>query len=233
MDYTFLWYRAWPYLPEMFNAALVTINISLLSMVIGTVLALFLFYAKIEVRDASKSEKVIRGLLRCFATSWIELARNTPALFQIFFFYYGLKPLLGINIDSFTAVLMALSFNTAGYMAENFRGGFNAIPDSQLSSARSLGMTFFQSQFYIIVPQVLRIIWHPMTNQFIWVLLMSSLGMFAGMSELTNIVKGIASTNARITIELYIITAGMYYAMAKLMLLFFRLIGWRLFKGQS
>jgi ABC-type amino acid transport system permease subunit len=78
--------------------------------------------------------------LRWFATTWVELARNTPALIQLFFFGFGLGA-FGIFLSPFMIVLMGLTFNCAGYLAENFRGGFQAIPDTQLRAARSLGMT--------------------------------------------------------------------------------------------
>ena len=125
---------------------------------------------------------------------------------------------------------MALAFNTAGYMAETFRGGFKAVPGSQLNSARSLGMTFPQAQCYVVIPQVLRAVWHPMTNQFIWVMLLTSLGMLVGLRELSGETQFLNSRTFR-TFEFFAVTALIYYCIAKLMLLLFRILGWRLFRG--
>lgn len=218
MDYEFLWRPVFQSLPQLLKGALITVEISIISMVIGTIFALFLFFA----REANN------WFIRFFAGVWIEVARNTPALFQLFFFKFGLGA-IGILIDSYITVVMALVFNTAGYMAETFRGGFKAVPSSQLNSARSLGMTFYQSQIYVVIPQVLRIVWHPMTNQFIWVMLLSSLGMLVGLRELSGETQFLYSRTFR-AFEFFAMTALIYYCIAKLTLGLFRLIGWRFLK---
>ena len=220
MDYEFLWRPVIQSLPQLLSASLVTVEVSILSMVLGTIIALLLCFAR----------ESHYFFIRFISGTWIEVARNTPALFQLFFFKFGLGA-IGIIIDSYIAVVMALAFNTAGYMAETFRGGFKAVPASQLHSARSLGMSFYQAQLYVIIPQVLRAVWHPMSNQFIWVLLMSSLGMLVGLRELSGETQFLYSKTFR-AFEFFFATAVIYYCIAKITLALFRLIGWRLFKGQ-
>ena len=218
MDYEFLWRPVFQALPQMLKASLVTIEIAILSMVIGTICALFLFFAR-------ESKHFI---VRFLSGVWIEVARNTPALFQLFFFKFGLGA-IGIIIDSYITVLMALVFNVAGYMAETFRGGFKAVPSSQLNSARSLGMSFFQAQIFVVIPQVLRAVWHPMSNQFIWVLLLTSLGMLVGLRELSGETQFLYSKTFR-AFEFFAMTAVIYYCIAKITLGLFKLIGWRFLK---
>lgn len=220
MDYEFLWRPVIQELPSLLKAALVSLEVAIISMLIGTFLAFVLFFFKSSDRF----------LLRLFANIWIGLSRNTPALFQLFFFKFGLGA-IGIIIEPYITVVMALAFNTAGYMAETFRGGFQSISPTQLNSARSLGMSFWQSQCYVIIPQVLRRVWHPMTNQFIWVLLLTSLGMLVGLRELSGETQFLYSKTFR-AFEFFAVTAVIYYCMAKLTLGLFRLIAWRLFKGQ-
>ena len=218
MDYEFLWRPVFQALPQMLKASLITIEIAILSMVIGTICALFLFFAR-------ESKHFI---IRFLSGVWIEVARNTPALFQLFFFKFGLGA-IGIIIDSYITVLMALVFNVAGYMAETFRGGFKAVPPSQLNSARSLGMSFFQAQIYVVIPQVLRAVWHPMSNQFIWVMLLTSLGMLVGLRELSGETQFLYSKTFR-AFEFFAMTAVIYYCIAKITLGLFKLIGWRFLK---
>ncbi|MGH1426625.1 MAG: amino acid ABC transporter permease [Arenicella sp.] len=218
MDYEFLWRPVFQALPQMLKASLITIEIAVLSMVIGTICALFLFFAR-------ESKHFI---IRFLSGVWIEVARNTPALFQLFFFKFGLGA-IGIIIDSYITVLMALVFNVAGYMAETFRGGFKAVPPSQLNSARSLGMSFFQAQIYVVIPQVLRAVWHPMSNQFIWVMLLTSLGMLVGLRELSGETQFLYSKTFR-AFEFFAMTAVIYYCIAKITLGLFKLIGWRFLK---
>jgi len=93
-------------------------------------------------------------------------------------------------------------------------------------------MSFLQTQRYIIIPQVLRVVYYPMTNQFIWVILMSSLGMLAGLRELTGETQFFNSKTFR-TFEFFAATAVIYYIIAKLVTLGARFLGWKLFRGQG
>ncbi len=220
MSYHFLWPPVLKALPHLLEAALVTLNVTIVSMVFGTLFGLLLAYGRM-----AKSR-----LPRFASTVWVEIARNTPVLFQIFFFYWGLGE-FGLFLSSYAAVVTALTFNTAGYMAETLRGGFNAVASTQVWAARSLGMTGFQTQRYIVIPQVLRAVYYPMTNQFIWVLLMSSLGMLAGLRELAGETQFFNSRTFR-TFEFFTAAAIIYYALAKFVMLLARLVGWRLFRGQ-
>lgn len=208
-------------LPDLLEAALLTLQVSVLSLLIGLSLGLVLYFAK--------TSRVFP--LSWVAVCWIEIARNTPVLFQIFFFFWGLGE-FGIFLSSFAAVVAALSFNTAGYMAETFRGGYEAVQNTQDRAARSLGMTALQSQVHVVIPQVLRAIYHPMTNQFIWVILMSSLGMLAGLRELAGETQYFNSKTFR-TFEFFAAAAVIYYLIAKVVMGIAALGAWRLFKGQA
>jgi len=174
VDYTFHWRPVFRRLPELLEASILTLEVSVLAMLIGILLGLALALIKMSG---------IRSIT-WFATSWIEIARNTPALLQLFFVGFGLGA-YGIHLSPFLIVLCAISFNNAGYLAETFRGGFQAVPDTQLKAARSLGMTLSQAYSRIIIPQVMRIVYYPMTNQMVWSVLVSSLGMLVGFHELS------------------------------------------------
>ena len=217
-DYNFHWRPVFKSLPDLLEASLVTLQVAVLSMVIGITIGLILSVIRLKSS----------GPIYWFASSWIELARNTPALFQLFFFGFGLGA-LGIHLTPFFIVLAGLSFNNAGYLAENFRGGFNAVPDTQMKAARSLGMNSWQTYTRILVPQVLRIVYYPMTNQFVWAVLMSSLGMLVGFRELSGETQFFASKTYRI-FEYFAAAAIIYYFMVKLILFISRLLATRLFR---
>lgn len=217
-DYNFHWRPVLKSLPDLLEASLVTLQVAVLSMIIGIVIGLFLSIIKLKAK----------GPLQWFASCWIELARNTPALFQLFFFGFGLGA-LGIHLTPFFIVLAGLSFNNAGYLAENFRGGFNAVPETQMKAARSLGMNLWQAYTRILVPQVLKIVYYPMTNQFVWAVLMSSLGMLVGFRELSGETQFFASKTYRI-FEYFAAAAIIYYLMVKLILFVSRVLATRLFR---
>lgn len=218
MDYTFHWRPVFRKLPDLLEAALVTLEAAVLSMIIGILIGLVLALIRM-----SGNRSIV-----WFAVGWIEIARNTPALLQLFFFGFGLGA-FGIHLSPYLIVLCGLSFNNAGYLAENFRGGFNAIPDTQYRAARSLGMSAIQAYIRIIIPQVFRIVYYPLTNQMVWSVLMSSLGMLVGFRELTGETQFLASKTFRI-FEYFLITAAIYYGLVKIILGASRLIAWRLFR---
>lgn len=218
MNYNFHWRPVFKALPDLLDAALLTLEVAALSMIIGVLIGLGLSLIRIHMK----------GPIKWFATIWVELARNTPALLQLFFFGFGLGA-FGIHFSPYLIVLMALSFNNAGYLAENFRGGFKAIPDTQIRASRSLGMTAFQAYTRIVIPQVLRIVYHPMTNQMVWAVLMSSLGMLVGFRELSGETQFFASKTFRI-FEYFAVTAVIYYVIVKIILGAARLLAIRLFR---
>jgi len=217
-DYNFHWRPVIRSLPELLDASLLTLQVATLSMLIGIVIGLGLSVIRLR----------LRGPLYWFATAWVELARNTPALFQLFFFGFGLGA-FGWHLTPYMIVLAGLSFNNAGYLAENFRGGFQAVPETQMRAARSLGMNLWQTYTRILVPQVLRIVYYPMTNQLVWAVLMSSLGMLVGFRELSGETQFFASRTYRI-FEYFAVTAVIYYVLVKAILLASRLLATRLFR---
>jgi polar amino acid transport system permease protein len=220
MTYEFHWNIVIQKMPELLQGAFVTLHVSVLSMVLGIIIAVFLAIAKMN--NARPFNYV--------AITWIEIARNTPALFQIYMAYFGLGA-FGIHLSPYMAVLSALVFINAGYLAETFRGGFQSIPDAQYNASKSLGMTNFQTYRYIILPQMFRRIYHPMTNQFVWAVLMSSLGILVGMNELSGETQRLQSLSFR-TLEFFMVTAVLYYIITKFVLLSSSLISKRLFRGE-
>jgi len=217
-DYNFHWRPVLRSLPDLLEAGLVTLEVSALAMVLGIVIGLALALIRLK----------LKGPLRWAATTWVELARNTPALFQLFFFGFGLGA-FGLHLSPYTIVLAGLTFNCAGYLAENFRGGFQALPQTQIRAARSLGMTATQAYTRIVIPQVLRMVYYPITNQMVWAVLISSLGMMVGFRELSGETQFFASKTYRI-FEYFAVTAVIYYVIVKIILLASRLLAMKLFK---
>lgn len=218
MDYNFHWRPVFRSLPDLLEAGLVTLEVAVLSMILGIAVGLVLSLTRMS------GPRSVSWL----AVGWIEIARNTPALLQLFFFGFGLGA-FGIHLSPFLIVLCGLTFNNAGYLAENFRGGFGAIPDTQYRAARSLGMTASQAYVRIIIPQVFRIVYYPMTNQMVWAVLMSSLGMLVGFRELAGETQFLASKTFRI-FEYFLVTAIIYYAIVKIILAGSKILAWRLFR---
>lgn len=219
MTYAFQWRPVLRSLPEMLGGAVVTLEIAMLAMAIGTLLAGLLALAK-------RSEG---RLWPALADIWIESARNTPALFQIYMIYFGLGS-FGIQIDSYSALLFGITFNNAGYLAETFRGGFAAVPETQVKAARSLGLSKVRTLWHVVLPQMLRAVFHAMTNQMVWSILMTSMGAIVGLTtDLTGVTQQLNVVTFR-TFEYFFVAAALYYLISKIFTLGARLAAARLFR---
>lgn len=218
-NYNFRWNQALNSLPQMLEGALVTIEIAVLSMVIGIGFAMVLTLFRLSGNRA----------LSAMAATWVEIARNTPALFQIYMVHFGLGS-FGIHLSPYLSLLIGIAFNNAGYLAENFRGALKAIPETQTRAARSLGMTPLQAFYNVVMPQMLRISFLPMTNQMVWAILMTSLGAVVAMN--TDLYGVTSDLNARTfrTFELFAIAAVIFYLLTKAITLSARLLAARLFR---
>ena len=215
----FHWRSAFKALPDMLGGAWVTLETAALSMILGVLIALLLTVMR----------QMKNPLLKGFADTWVSIARNTPSLFQIYILYFGLGS-FGLHVSSWVALLAGITFNNAGYLAENFRGGLKAVPDTQMRAARSLGMSAFQAYRMIIVPQLLRIVYYPLTNQMVWAVLMTSLGVVVGLNnDLTGVTQDFNVRTFR-TFEYFALAAVLYYLIAKVIVVVARLLSWRLFR---
>jgi len=218
-NYRFQWSIVWQNTEALLHGAWVSLSTAALAIIAATVIALLLLLMR------RSTFWPFKALAEC----WVSIARNTPALLQIYFLYFGFGA-FGIFMDSWWVLLMGITFNSAGYLAENFRGGMNAVPDTQVRAARSLGMSAAMAFRLIVVPQLLRIVYYPLTNQMIWALLMTSLGVVVGLdSDLMAVTKMIADASFR-TFEVFFAVAIIYYLMSKTLLLLARLCAYKLFR---
>ena len=171
------------YLPMLGQGALVTLELSILGMLLAVSLGLVIALLRIY---GSRP-------LSFLATAYIELIRGTPLLIQLFLIFYGL-PNVGIKLSPFLAAVLGLGLNYAAYEAENYRAGIASVPRHQMDAAFALGMSRWQSLRYVIIPQALRLVIPPVTNDFISLLKDSSLVSVITMVELTKIYGQLAST---------------------------------------
>ncbi|MDH4466451.1 MAG: ABC transporter substrate-binding protein/permease [Bacteriovoracaceae bacterium] len=173
----------WSFIPIMAKGAVTTLNISLVSMALAVALGLILALMRLY-----GPRPVV-----WMATIYIEVVRGTPLLIQLFFIFYAL-PHIGIKLSPFVAAFLGLGLNYAAYEAENYRAGIQGIPRGQTEAAAALGLGKMATLRYVIVPQAMRIVLPPITNDFIALLKDSSLVSVITMVELTKIYGQLAST---------------------------------------
>ena len=203
------------YLPYLFQAAGLTIELAVLGIAFGILIGL-----------AAALLKISHTPLRYIAHFYIWLIRGTPLLIQLFLIYFGL-PQLGITLDPFPSSVLGLGINSGAYLAEVFRGGIEAIPAGQTEASLSLGMGKFLSMRRIIFPQALRVALPALGNQFIITLKDSSLCSVITMSELLQTSQRFASVTFA-PMEFYTVSAGFYLLMTTVLTAVLRSFEWRL-----
>lgn len=164
-------YRA---LPSLLVGATVTLRITSLSIALGLCIGIVAGLCRVWPN----------AFLRALSGAYIEVIRGTPLLVQIFLVYFGL-PALGINLDPFLAGVIAMGINSGAYVGEIVRGGIESIARGQMEAALSLGMTWRQAMYYVILPQAFVRILPPLGNEFIALLKDSSLVSTIAIAELT------------------------------------------------
>ncbi len=102
----------------------------------------------LNVALLSLHKRPLSALIR----GYVELARNTPLLIQLFFLYFGL-PALGLSLSGFTTAVIAMTFLGGGYLTEALRAGIQAVPASQLEAGRAIGLSRWQLLRHVQLPQ--------------------------------------------------------------------------------
>ena len=149
--------------------------------------------------------------LQWFFRIYISIMRGTPLMLQLFFFYFGPYYIFGIGLTSgyrFIACIIAFALNYAAYFAEIYRAGIEAIPIGQYEAGKVLGFTRSQTFLRIILPQVIKRIVPPVTNEVITLVKDTSLAFTLSVMEMFTCAKMAASAH---TTMMPFIVAGVFY----------------------
>ena len=144
---------------------------------------------------------------RFVARIYLEVARNTPLIVQLFFVYFVIAPVLGI--DRLFAAILALSLFEGAYASEIYRSGIVSLPKGQWEAAHSLGLTGFDTYRKVILPQAIRRVLPPLTSQTISLIKDSSLVSVIAVYEMTMQANALVAETF-LTFELYFTIAGIY-----------------------
>jgi polar amino acid transport system substrate-binding protein len=153
------------------------------------------------------------GWLRKVLEFYVEFLRGTPLLLQLYVIYFIL-PEAGILISAFWAGVLALAINYSAYEAENYRAGLLAIPHGQMEAALALGMSKWTALRRVIVPQAVRVVIPPVTNDFIALFKDTSICSVIAVAELTGRYSKLYNTNPSLALELGLMTALLYLLMS-------------------
>lgn len=133
----------------------------------------------------SKSKyKLIKSIVKLY----VLIMRGTPLLLQLIIIFYGL-PLLGITFDRFTSCIIAFLFNYTAYFSEIFRGGIESIDKGQMEAAVVLGFDKFTMYKRIILPQVIKMVLAPLSNEVITLIKDTSLVYILGLNDILRLAQ--------------------------------------------
>lgn len=187
-------------LPFVLSGVPIMLFITVVSMVFGLLLGLFLALCR-----GSK-----RKYLRWPARIYISFMRGTPMLVFLFILYFGL-PMTGLKLSALTAACLGFGLNSAAYIAEINRAALNSIDQGQWESAKALNLSYWQTMQKVIIPQAVRIAVPSLTSVVMDILKATSLAAVITVPELfqkTQIVAG----RTYDSMTMYIVLALIYWA---------------------
>ena len=174
LHYGWNWGAIWQYRQKFLQGWLMTVAISAAALLVSLLIGLLTALAR---RSAFLP-------LRYSAVLYVETIRGTPLLVQILILFYVVANAFGID-NRYVVGVLTLSLFAGAYLAEMIRAGIESIRDSQLESARAIGLTRVQTYRYVIFPQVVRQLIPPLTGQFASIIKDSSLLSIIAVSEFT------------------------------------------------
>lgn len=218
MDFSF----ADQYLPMFFNGIKLTLIISVISIILGTLVGIVVYFLKTSRLAFGRIYP-----LRALAFAFIETMRGTPVLLQVLVAYVlvSMSPNsseLPSNMVALIASISAISLNSSVYIAEIVRAGIQSVPRGQMEAARSLGMPHLMAMREIIMPQAIKNILPAIGNEFVAVIKGSSMAYVLGIAELTFTAKVVQGATYK-GLEPLLISALFYLVLTFSM---GRLVGW-------
>jgi general L-amino acid transport system permease protein len=155
-------------------------------------------------------------VLKGFCILFIETVRGVP-LVTILFMASIILPLFlpeDVRIDRVLRAMLGMTFFAAAYMAENVRGGLQAIPNGQVEAAKAVGLNGFQTMALIVLPQALRAVIPAIVGQFIALFMDTTLAIIVGLLELLAVGKAVLETTVEwklLNMEVYVFVAALFW----------------------
>ncbi len=201
----------WVYLAMLGYGALVTVRVTVLSFLLAVTLGMPLALGRMYGP----------AWLRFLATQYVEIFRGVPVMLVLVFIYFGVPSLaelcglsLGTSLLPEVAAVIGLGLNYAAYEAEVYRAGLGAIPAGQWEAAASLGMSRPLTFRRIILPQALRQLLPPMTNDLVALFKDTSVAGVIAVTELNKEYLTFARSDPAVVVVLGLVTAALYLIMS-------------------
>ncbi len=188
-------------LQQLSEGMIVSVEIFLLTLLFALPLGLVVSFGRMS------KNILVSSLIKIY----IAVMRGTPLMLQLIVVYFAPYYVFGIKISQsyrFVATIIAFSVNYAAYFAEIYRSGIESMPAGQYEAAKVLGFNKVQTFFKIILPQVIKRILPPVTNETITLVKDTSLAFVIAVTEMFTIAKQISAKEANV---MPLMVAGVFY----------------------
>ena len=188
-------------LTQLLQGFITTVEIYVLTLVISLPLGLLISFGRMS------RNRLVSTLTKIY----ISIMRGTPLMLQLIVVFFAPYYIFGMRLGAgyrFAAVIIAFGLNYAAYFAEIYRSGIQSMPVGQYEAAKVLSYTKAQTFIRIILPQVIKRILPPVTNEMITLVKDTSLAFVLSVVEMFTIAKQIAASETTI---LPLMIAGVYY----------------------
>ena len=184
-------------MPQMMEGLKVTLQVFALTLILSVPLGIVVALCRLS------KIKLLNRMMEIY----ILVMRGTPLLLQIIFIFFGL-PIVGISIDRMPSAILAFTVNYGAYFAEIFRAGISSIDEGQYEGAEVLGLSKVDTFFRIIMPQAIKRVLPPVTNEIITLVKDTALVYAVGFDDLLKIGK--TATNRDATLMPLVLVAVIY-----------------------
>jgi polar amino acid transport system permease protein len=220
MNYTLQFGQVTEYIPYLLGGAWLSLQIAFLAFMMGMLIGL------------------VGATIKTFGPRWLAMPvngfvvffTNTPQLVQIYFIFFAL-PEAGVLLSPYQAVLLGMTLNAGAYLTQIQRAGFLSVHRNELEAAWTLGMSITQTVRYVIVPHIAKVLFPPLSNQYIIMTLGTSMAAIFGVEELTGRAFNIQAETFR-SLEIMSITAVVYVAITVVATLILASIGRTFFRAR-
>lgn len=216
LDFSPVW-SGWP---QLLQGALVTVEVTSVSLLLGCVLGLLIGIGRLHPE---------RSIFYSLCTAYLAVIRGTPLLVQLFILFFGL-PQFGIMLPAFLCGVLGLGIYSGAYVSEIVRGAIQSIDRGQMEAARSIGLSSRQAMWNVILPQAVVRMIPPLGNEFIALIKNSALVSLLTIHDLMHEGQKIISVSYR-SLEVYLAIALMYFVLTGLTTLALRHVEQRLRVG--
>jgi polar amino acid transport system permease protein len=201
LDFSPVW-AGWS---ELLRGALVTVEITAVSLLLGCVLGLLIGIGRLNPK-----RRFVYGL----CTAYVAAIRGTPLLVQLFILFFGL-PQFGILLPAFVCGMMGMGIYSGAYVSEIVRGAIQSVDRGQMEAARSIGLSARQAMASVILPQAIVRMIPPLGNEFIALIKNSALVSLLTIHDLMHEGQKIISVSYR-SLEVYLAVAVLYFVLTGL-----------------